>query len=315
MKDPFIDKDLSPMLIAKEEAAFNDPDYIYELKLDGTRCLAYLDHDTQLFNKRKFSLTHKFPECGNLHTMVKHRCILDGELFVYHDGKVDFFASQRRSLMNDTFKIKMAAEQYPASFTAFDILYDKDRFVNDEPLMQRKQRLAAVIKRESARFAISRYIEEDGISLFALTAEKHLEGIVAKRKDSLYTFHKRTKDWIKCKNWEEDDFVICGYIEKEKGVLSFVLGQYDDDQKLVYKGHVTLGAGLHFLKEHRLERAACPFYPIPEGNEHAVWLKPDLVCVVSYMEKTKQGALRQPVCRGLKEDKAPLDCLDHAKHP
>ncbi len=309
MDDVFSLHLLSPMLIANEQPAFNDANYIYELKLDGTRCLAYLDKDTRLFNKRKLEITKQFPELSKLHTMVKHRCVLDGELFVYHHDHVDFFASQRRSLTKDPFKIRLAASQMPASFTAFDILYDDNCLVNEESLMQRKQRLAKIIKAENERFSISRYIEENGIALFQLTTQKQLEGIVAKRKDSTYTFAKRTKDWIKCKNWEEDDFVICGYIEKEKGILSYVLGQYQND-RLIYKGHVTMGATQKFLHSYPLEKGSCPFDTIPEGNKQAVWLKPQLVAIVSYMEKNTNGGLRQPVCRGIRDDKDPKACSE-----
>lgn len=308
MKDPFIDHDCSPMLIGIEQPAFNDPDYLFELKLDGTRCLAYLDQDTQLYNKRNLTLIHKFPELQHLHQMVKHRCILDGELFVYHDDQVDFFASQRRSLMNDPFRIKLAASEYPASFTAFDLLYEDHDWVIDEPLWKRKQRLERLIKEENERFAISRYIEEDGIALFELTTQKQLEGIVAKRKDSRYVLGKRTKDWIKCKNWEEDDFVLCGYIEKDKGILSFVLGKYEEAQ-LRYYGHVTMGASLRFLESYHLHQGPCPFPKIPDGNEEAIWVQPELVVIVSYMEKTPQGGLRQPICRGIRNDKDPKDCI------
>lgn len=309
MKDPFIDKTLEPMLIASEKPAFNDANYIYELKLDGTRALVYLDKDTQIVNKRKLSLQHKFPELKDLHSYVKHRCILDGELFVYHNHRVDFFASQQRSLLSDPFKIQMAAKRIPASFTAFDIIYDKDRFVYNEPLMKRKLRLEKIIKEENQRFSVSRYIEKDGISLFALTKEKELEGIVAKRKDSLYQPGKRTKDWIKCKNWIEDDFVICGYIEKDKGILSFVLGQYRN-QKLIYKGHVTMGASLHLFQKQKPQKGACPFHELPSGNENAVWLQPKLVCVVAYMEHTANGGLRQPICRGIRMDKKAKECVE-----
>ncbi len=295
------------MLIALEKPPFNDPDYIYELKLDGTRCLAYLDQDTQLLNKRKLSLTHKFPELQQLHTYVSHRCVLDGELFVFHDHKVDFFASQRRSLMNDPLKIMLEAKRMPACFTAFDILYDKDRYVNEEPLMKRKQRLTKIILQENERFSYSRFMEENGILLFEQTKQLNLEGIVAKRKDSRYVFSKRTKDWIKCKHWEEDDFVLCGYIEKDKGILSFVLGQYQK-QTLIYQGHVTMGASQQFLKAYTLTKGPCPFNIIPKGNEETIWLMPEQVCVVSYMERTPKGGLRQPLLRGFRNDKTPLEC-------
>lgn len=309
MGDVFNEHLLAPMLIADEQPPFNDPDYLYELKLDGTRCLAYLDRDTRLFNKRQIEITHQFPELAQLHMLVKHRCILDGELFIYHHGQVDFFASQRRSFMRDPFAVRLAAEQLPASFTAFDILYDENRLVIEEELMERKHRLAAIIRRENDRFTLSRYVETEGIALFELTRQKHLEGIVAKRKASRYRLGKRTKDWIKCKNWEEDDFVICGYLEKEKGIFSLILGQYQDDQ-LRYRGHVTLGNPRPLFSSFALSKGSCPFPHVPDGNESAVWLKPQLVAVVSYIEKTEAGGLRQPICRGIRDDKDPLTCRE-----
>lgn len=118
-------------------------------------------------------------------------------------------------MTSDPFKIRLHSRQFPASFTAFDILYYKDAFVTDQPLMERKKLLSKAVK-ENDRLSISRYIETNGIELFALTKERGLEGIVAKRKDSRYACGKRTKDWIKCKNLLDDDFIVCGYIVKEK---------------------------------------------------------------------------------------------------
>lgn len=306
--DSFCDIILSPMLIGKEDTAFDDPDYIYELKLDGVRALAYLDTSTQLRNKRNINHNAKFPELQNLHTMVNTRCILDGELFVYHDDTIDFYEIQRRTLMSDHFKIKLAAKQYPASFTAFDILYYKDHFVVDEPLLKRKQLLEKVVKKENERFAIARYIDTIGTSLYELTTAKQLEGIVAKRKDSRYTFGKRTKDWIKCKHLIEDDYVLCGYIEKQNGILSFVLGQYDEN-KLRFMGHVTMGASLRFFKDYTVMKSICPFDEIPPNHEDAIWLTPTLVAIVTCMMKTESGSLRQPVLKAIRDDKDPKECL------
>lgn len=308
MNADFKNELISPMLIGKEQPPFDDPNYIYELKLDGIRALAYLDKDTMILNKRKLHHTSKFPELTFLHTYVKYPCILDGELFVYHHDEIDFFEIQRRALLNDPFKIRMASRHMPASFTAFDILYYKDHWVMDEPLMKRKKLLASIVKKENERFAISRYIEETGTALFELTKQKKLEGIVAKRKDSIYQCDKRTKDWIKCKHLIEDDFVICGYIEKQRGVISFILGQYEDTQ-LIYRGHVTMGASLSFFKDFKIEKAVCPFHPLPAGNEHAIWLETKLVAIVTYMMETEQGSLRQPVLKAVRDDKDPKDCI------
>ncbi|MGJ4851417.1 non-homologous end-joining DNA ligase [Bacillota bacterium Meth-B3] len=308
--DLFETKDVRPMLIGEAGPAFDSPEYIYELKLDGVRCVAYLgDGRTELRNKRLINVTNTYPELGDMHQQVNARCILDGEVFVMKDGRPFFAEIQRRALMSDRFKIALAAKQLPVSFTAFDILYRDGEDLMHRPLIERKRMLSETVSRETDRFAVSRVIENNGVALYNLTVEQGLEGIVAKRKDSLYRVDKRTRDWIKCKNLLDDDFVVCGYIEKERGVVSIVTGQYDEGE-LVYKGHVTLGvSGRDFQRiRDAPRRRHHPFAALPEGNETAVWIQPDLVCTVEYMEKTSGGGLRQPVFKGLRDDKAPEEC-------
>ena len=307
--DLFEEKNKTPMLIGEMQDAFDSTDYIFELKLDGVRCLAYLDQTgTELRNKRHLRVTSIYPELADIHKQIKKRCILDGELVVIGgDGKPDFSEMKRRALMHNDFKIKLASAKLTVSFVAFDMVYLDGKQLTDLPLMERKELLETTVK-ENERLAISRYIEEKGTQLYALAEQQNLEGIVAKRKDSKYFFGKRTKDWIKIKNLLDDDFVICGYIEKENNVVSIVLGQYHENQ-LVYKGHVTLGVSSYdFQKIQNLKRIDCPFASIPKGNENAVWLKPKLVCTVKYMEKLTGGSLRQPILKGLRDDKDPKDC-------
>ena len=118
------------MLIGAEGEPFDSEEYIYELKLDGERCIAYLDKDkTILKNKRNILMLPKVPELSDIHKSINVRCILDGELAVIKDGKPDFFEIQKRSLMSNPVKIEMAAKKYSACFTAFDILYYEDRQV------------------------------------------------------------------------------------------------------------------------------------------------------------------------------------------
>ena len=307
--DLFESKNIKPMLIGEMQEAFNSPDYIYELKLDGERCIAYLDKDvTELRNKRNIKILVKVPELSNIHKQAKRRCILDGELIVVKDGKPNFYEIQRRSLMSNAFKIQLASSRLPASFTAFDILYYDDHVVTDLPLMQRKKLLEKVIK-ENERIAISRFIEERGVEFYQLAKQNELEGIVAKRKDSKYYLGKKTKDWIKIKYLLDADFVVCGYIFKENAVISIVLGQYSG-KELVYKGHVTLGISTEDFKliESMPRKSAQPFNDLPSGNDNAVWIEPNLVCIVKFMMKTANGSLRQPVFKGLRDDKDPNDC-------
>lgn len=310
--DIFESKNIKPMLIGDMQEAFNSPNYIYELKLDGERCIAYLDKNcTELRNKRNIKMLPKVPELSDIHKQAKYRCILDGELIVVKNGAPDFFEIQRRSLMSNSFKIKLAASKFPASFTAFDILYYDDHEVLDLPLMHRKKLLEKTIK-ENNSIAISRYVEEQGIEFYELAKKNELEGIVAKKKESKYYLDKRTKDWIKIKNLKDEDFVVCGYIIKDKGVTSIVLGQYNN-KILVYKGHVTLGistSDFNLIKSMpKLQYA--PFTNLPSGNDNTVWIEPELVCIVKFMMKTSTGSLRQPVFKGLRLDKAPEDCLEN----
>lgn len=304
----FEDHTIRPMLIGIEEPCFDDEDFIYELKMDGVRCLMYLDDHTFIQNKRGLSLNKKFPELKNIHKQVKQRCILDGELYIFKDGKSDFFEIQKRTLTSDTFKIRLHAKEYPATFTAFDILMEGDEVLFQEPLMKRKKRLERILK-ENERINLSRYIETEGIALFELAKNKGLEGIVAKRKDSVYHPEKRTKDWIKSKHLLDDDFIITGYIPKDKGLVSLVLAQYKN-KELRYKGHVTMGVSLAYLHTHSKKTDSCPFPMLPQGNEDAIWIKPHLCGIVTFMEYTKQGGLRQPVFKGFREDKKPEECIE-----
>ena len=223
----------------------------------------------------------KVPELSDIHKNVNVRCILDGELAVIKDGKPDFFEIQKRSMMSNPIKIDMAAKKYPACFTAFDILYYEDKQVTDLPLFERKELLQKAVKSENSLFAVSRYIEENGTAFYQLAEKQELEGIVAKKKESHYYFDKRTKDWIKIKNLQDDDFVVLDYVPKENNMNSIILGQYSNNN-LIYKGHVTLGVGGEpFRKIKDLEKTNCPFSEVPKGNENAVWVKPELVCNVS----------------------------------
>ena len=128
--------------------------------------------------------------------------------------------------------------------------------------------------------------------------EKGLEGIVGKKIDSRYYFGKETKDWKKIKALMNDDFVVLGYIRKEGGMTSVVLGQYGNDGNMRYQGHVTLGVGGEkFRQIANRARAEGPPCPVLVGNENAGWIAPDLVCRVEFMYRSVSGAMRQPVFR------------------
>ena len=214
--------------------------------------------------------------------------------------------------MSSPFKIEMESKRYPATFAAFDCLYYNGQDLTGKPLTERKAYLDKAV-RETERLAISRtFPHTQAGTLFALAQKQGLEGVVAKRLDSLYIQGKRTKNWMKIKNLLDDDYVICGWVPKENHMTSLVLGQYREG-RLVCKGHVTLGVGGEaFAVIRKQPRAVRPAVETPEGhgNENVRWIEPRLVCTVQFMYKTNTGSLRQPVFKGLRDDKEPEDCVE-----
>ena len=314
MMDLFTEKHIEPMLIAENVAPFADDRYLYEMKWDGERCIAYLDPNvgTELRNKRQVRMLPKVPELAEIHLQAKKRCILDGELLCLVGGKPSFETIQRRSLMSNRYKIELDAQRFPATYVAFDCLYYDGEDLTMQPLTERKKILEKAVT-ESPRMAVSRAFDAgQALALFQIAKEQGLEGIVAKRKESLYFQGKRTREWLKIKNLRDDDFVVCGWIPKENHMASIVLGQYSGG-KLVYKGHVTLGVeGAAFARVKAQPRAIRPPFdeaiPAGHGNEDAIWIVPNLVCVVEFMHRTKNGGMRQPVFKGLRPDKLPEEC-------
>lgn len=300
----FDQKGIKPMLLTESHEPIESQDYLCELKLDGIRCLAYLDDHTDLRNKRDIPLAGSFPELSSIHLQAKERCILDGELIVTApDGSPDFEAMQMRSMLTDPVRIKLEAARRPASFVAFDILLCGNSTLIDLPLTERKRILNETIA-ENGRIAISRTFENSR-TLFELTTAQGLEGIVLKRKDSLYHPGRRSKDWIKVKNLLDEDFVACGYIVKGD-LYSLVLGKYESGC-LRYQGHVTLGVSRTEAAKYPVANI-CPFEHEPPHHEHARWYSPLRVCTVRYMERTSKGGLRQPRLRAFRSDKLPMEC-------
>lgn len=306
--DMFESKNISPMLISEIMAPFDSPDYIYEIKWDGIRCVSYLDKGTDIRNKRNKPMISLFPELERLHEQVNTKCILDHEVIVMKNGLPDFYEVQKRTVMSNTFKIKLAAEKYPASIVAYDILFYKNKDITMLPLIERKKYLQEVVE-ENNSISVSRYVENSGIKLFELVEEKGLEGIVAKKKSSLYWQGKKSKDWIKCKVLAADDYIVCGFIRKANSMTSIIIGQYNNNE-LVYKGHVSLGVSMRVLNQYQYKVINhSPFRCVPPGNEEVVWIAPELVCIIEYMPSNKQG-IRQATFKGIRSDKSPYECQE-----
>lgn len=304
MSDLFETKNISPMLLNEVKEPFDDEDYIYELKLDGIRCVAYIEpKSVTLHNKRFKNLTDVYPELSDVCKCVKKRVILDGELVVLTDGKPDFYALQKRSLMGDKFRISLAATKNPVQFVAYDILYYDGKDLTDMPLSERKERLSKAVA-EGHNLCVSRWIEKNGIAFFELAKKEALEGIVAKKKDGLYHIGKRTSEWIKIKVMQDEDLLVLGYQPDEEGkVKDLIVGYYDEKGELKCRGKVYLGVSkaerkviAEFAKKNTVKEAWFDKY------KNAVWLKPQLIGTAHFMHETEGGGMRQPVWKGLRED-------------
>ncbi len=305
MADLYEYKNISPMLLHEVKEPFDDENYIYELKLDGIRCIAYIEpKSVALQNKRFKELTPIYPELSDICKCVKNRVILDGELVVLTDGKPDFYALQRRSLMTDSFRISLAAKKNHVQFAAYDILYFNGKDLTDKPLMERKEMLSKNVK-EGFNLSISRYLSTSGVAFFELAKKENLEGIVAKKKDGLYHIGKRTHDWIKIKVMQDEDLLVLGYQPDEDGkVKDLILGYYDNKGELKCRGKVYLGVSKaeqriigEFAKKNTVKK---PWF---DKYKNVVWLKPELIGTAHFMHETENGGMRQPVWKGLRDDK------------
>lgn len=301
---------LSPMLFFEEEV-FDSKDYIYELKFDGARCLAYLFKDqTILINKRKKNVSPTYPELSDIHENCKVQCILDGEIIVMHNGKPNFYLLQKRALLTDKFKIKLLMDKNPVTFVAFDILYYDDKLTLDLPLIERKNILFENIT-ESSRLVISRFIEKKGKDFFELAKKQDLEGIVAKEKVSKYYSGKRSRVWLKMKVYQETDLIICGYVPSDYGMKDVILGDYDTNNNLFKVATVMTNKNKKEIMEYANNNPSNALFEV--DNEEVVWMKPYLVGTVQYMMKTNSGGLRQAVFKGLRDDKIASDLKSSKK--
>lgn len=290
--DLFASKNLKPMLFY-EGKLFNSEEYIYEIKFDGHRTIIYLDRNyINIRSRNNKDVTSLYPELNELKKLVKRKCILDGELIVLENGKPNFFKMQKRSLMTNTIRIKQESINNPVIFIAFDILYYDQKDLTNYPLIKRKEYLKKNVK-ENDYLIISKYVEYNGIELFKRIKKEQLEGIVAKRKDSIYQVNKRVHDWLKIKCIKEKDFYVLGIREENKKIKTIVIGSIKNN-KLILNGQVNLPNKYDqefmkkFIKEHKIKKA---YFDM----EHVIWLKLDLKCTIRYKEETQNNSLRHAV--------------------
>jgi bifunctional non-homologous end joining protein LigD len=301
-------RDYEPMLATLAEDVPSGPGWLYEVKWDGYRALAYVGGgEVSLTSRRGNDLTERFAVVARtLERAVRTPdCVLDGEVCALdEEGRSSFSVMQQGS--------------GPLVYYVFDVLEIDGEPVLEQPLAERRKRLAKLLDRRVSAIRLSEAFD-DGEALLSASKAKGLEGIVAKRADSRYQPGRRTRDWLKVKTHHEQELIVAGYT-KGKGRRARTLGSLVlavlSGGELTYVGNVGTGFGEEEIerllaKLRPLERKAAPFPEPPKmpkvRRDDVVWVEPELVVQVEFAEWTHDGRLRAPVYRGLREDKEPSE--------
>lgn len=274
----------------------NNQTYIFEPKLDGVRALCYVDQELEFVSRNNLDLTQTYPELTIRKNIQVKTAILDGEIVSYDQKKNPSFERLQQG--------------YRATYVVFDILSLNGKSLISLPLLERKKILKRVITK-SARIEIIRYTT-DGLGLWRKIKTRRLEGVMAKRSDSLYHPGKRTSDWLKIKLLNTIDCVIIGYLPKKRVIGSLAVGVYDKG-KLRYIGNVGTGFSATMVKTlHQQLRSIktnkSSAINADDAPPNLQWVKSRLVCEVEYLMLTQYTMLRAPSFMRLRCDKKPRQC-------
>jgi bifunctional non-homologous end joining protein LigD len=292
---------ISPMSATlSDDPPFDDPKWLFEIKWDGYRAVAELNgKDTRFYSRNGLSFNKAYPKIYNELVKLKLDATLDGEVVVFRDGMPSFQAIQNYK----------STQSLPIQFIVFDCLRLDGRDLTKLKLVERKEILKSVLP-ESNIIKYCDHVEAEGIALFEQARKINLEGVIAKRMDSKYFPDKRSKEWLKIKNVNVDDFKIIGWTDPKASRQYFgaLLLAREVDGELVYSGEVGTGFTNELLKSlyskiQPLEVNECPLDAPMKIEKGFHWAKPKYSCQVQYVEITDDGHVRHPSFLGLRKDK------------
>lgn len=320
-----IPKGIKPMLATLVDEPFDDPDWQYEVKWDGYRALAFVNKGkVDLLSRNNKSFNEKFYPIYDLLLGWKMNAVLDGEILVLNSKGVSNFGS----LQN--WRSEADGELV---FYVFDILWYDGKNLMELPLYQRQAILNEVLPTDDDRVRLGKVFKASGVDFFDAASRMGLEGIIAKKTDSIYATDRRSKEWLKIKVQKRQEVVIAGFTKNAdtaKSFSSLLLGVYEKG-KLQYVGKVGTGFS-DKLQKTMMEQFKpiiidkSPFESIPDVNKpsrfrpnppkaQATWLKPELVCEVAFTEVTEDGVFRHPSFQGMREDKKAKEVVREAEMP
>ncbi len=298
---------LKPMLATLADAVFDDEDWVYEQKFDGYRMLATTGRDIKLTSRNGIDFTGQYYNLIKELEKIGADAVMDGETVVTDKNGKNAFQSLKG--------YDPATKGQKLNYYAFDILYLNGHDLTGMPLVKRKELLKTLLKSvKSTMIRYSEHINGAGQKLFDKAAREKWEGIIGKQADSTYEPGRRTKAWLKFKLNNTQDAIICGFTKpsgSRKYFGSLVLG-VKDGKEIRYIGNCGTGYNEALLKEiHGLLKGRItdekPFPQKAAQLRGATWVKPELVCEVTYSEWTNDRHLRHPVFKGLRKDKKPAD--------
>ncbi len=318
---------IHPMLATPTAKAFDNPDWLFEIKWDGYRAVAFIENGrVRLVSRNQNDLTKQFPVLGTLPQFVQaQRAILDGEIVALDDeGRPSFSLMQQRTGFQPGKRRLPGREGVLVIYYAFDLLYLDGLDLRRVALEQRKQLLQERIVAGGAGASdvvhFSDHYAEKGLALLEAAKQRGLEGIIAKKRNCTYQ-EKRSSDWLKIKITQRQECVIGGYTDPEgsrKYFGALVLGLYDKKGRLIHVGQAGTGFDQRMLKDifsrlQPLKTRENPFYGEIGGLRKVQFVRPELVAEIKFAEWTHETAdggmkLRAPVFMGLRADKSAEEC-------
>jgi bifunctional non-homologous end joining protein LigD len=303
--------ELRPMQAASAEAPFSSPEYLFEVKWDGLRCMLFRDPEgkVHLQDRGLKDLTADLPEVTAAAARVPPGSVIDGELVATDpDGRPDYTRLRERLVGGAERR-----DEIPVAYLAFDALYLEEKPLLRQPVGRRRARLRKAVEAGGHIF-VPDHIEEDGVELFEACLERGLEGVVAKHAQSPYVPGQRSPFWLKVKAVKSDDFVVIGWT----GATPFdaLLVGYHEDGRLLPCG--TVGGGydeaMMVAIQDRLadlESPASSLEPPPVMTGPVHWVRPELVVSIRYSEWSPDGTLRFPIFNGLRPEVHPAEAVRH----
>jgi len=301
---------IEPMLSTLTDKPPKGDGWLFEVKWDGVRGLVYIDEGSvAIYTRNNNRCERQYPELQVLpHYIKAKQAILDGEIVVMDERGVSHFESiQPRIHLQDANAIAKMAQKNPAHLFVFDLLYLDGRDLRGEPLIERKRLLRKIVKPFDL-LRVSESFDGGGEELLDAARQTGLEGLIAKRKNSVYE-SRRSGNWLKVKLTSEQEFVIGGYTLGERDPFgSLALGYYKDS-KLLYAGNVGTGFNARNLAElwkqlEPLKTSKKPFAGKDKIPRETEWVKPELVAQIKFANWTEDKKLRAPVYLGLRNDKS-----------